>query len=746
MADSETNGETAMSLKRTLNGDTTTVTPAIPVDVVDSSLQNSPGASTDAIESAAKRVKIDTSEDKLVSNPQESIGRNGSAGSEIVPSSHTPPSTRVKGMASIKPEYLLNTYKKNPDPTEGDDAAEQRGKDDRDNGGGGKKKQKKQKGQNKERKFGTWGDAIKLCNSRAYFPEFLPEVCKFGDSCKMCHDLRKYMKEGKNQDLQTFGAICPVYEAYGKCNDGWKCRFAGSHSEEMEHEDGRKELVLKENMAVVDAKGDDEVRTGIYNIVSTEVKLALAKRQFDLRKSETYVAWLDKETRETEKLYNQKRVEGEERQEYRAQFVDPPFLPSEKRRVYFDASTPVLAPLTTQGNLPFRRMCVEFGAQLTYSEMAFGMPMIQGQKNDWALMKAHASEISPPRAPTSIVQGYDNSKDLKFSVQIEANQIMPATKATEAVTALVPHLRLVDLNCGCPLDAICKEGGGSSLLESYSKLEKMVRGMNIVSRDVPITVKIRTGSKDVKPTAQKIIERMAFGGEQARERHGAPGCAAITLHGRSKQQRYTKDANWSYIAECAALVKSYNKKKDGLTDTIREADERTQANNKNGEMYFIGNGDCYSHVQYYDNIKNSGVDSVMIARGALIKPWVFEEIEKGDYIDKSATERLSYVEKFARYGLEAWGSDEMGVGTTRRFLLEWLSFAHRYVPVGLLEHLPPSIQDRPPAYRGRNELETLLASENYLDWIKISEMFLGPAHKDFSFVPKHKSNAYEAEG
>ena len=61
----------------------------------------------------------------------------------------------------------------------------------------------------------------------------------------------------------------------------------------------------------------------------------------------------------------------------------------------------------------------------------------------------------------------------------------------------------------------------------------------------------------------------------------------------------------------------------------------------------------------------------------------------------------------------------MGIGVTRRFLLEWLSFAYRYIPVGILEHLPPSLQDRPPAWRGRNDLETLLGSDNYKDWIKI---------------------------
>jgi hypothetical protein len=67
----------------------------------------------------------------------------------------------------------------------------------------------------------------------------------------------------------------------------------------------------------------------------------------------------------------------------------------------------------------------------------------------------------------------------------------------------------------------------------------------------------------------------------------------------------------------------------------------------------------------------------------------------------------------------------MGIGTTRRFLLEWLSFAHRYVPVGLLEHLPPNIQDRPPRFKGRNDLETLMASEHYKDWIKLRYVFFG---------------------
>lgn len=348
------------------------------------------------------------------------------------------------------------------------------------------------------------------------------------------------------------------------------------------------------------------------------------------------------------------------------------------------------------------------------------LPLIQGTKSEWALMKAHESEISPPNfspRPNSVVQSYDNSKDLKFGAQISASKGWQALKAAEVMSQMLPNLRVIDLNCGCPIDLVYRTGAGSALLDAPSKLEKFIRGMNAVSGEIPITAKIRMGTRNDKPTAQKLIERLAFGGVEWGDRLGPPGCAAITLHGRSRQQRYTKTADWSYIADCAAQIKNYHEKKDEMLDTVREADARYLPNGE--RVYFIGNGDCYSHVNYYDNINKGGVDSVMVARGALIKPWIFEEIEKNQYIDKTASQRLEYVEKFVKYGLEAWGSDEMGIGLTRRFLLEWLSFTHRYVPVGIMEHLPPSLQDRPPAYRGRNDMETLLASDNYQDWIKI---------------------------
>ncbi|EAW07354.1 tRNA dihydrouridine synthase DUS3 [Aspergillus clavatus NRRL 1] len=669
---------------------------------------------------------------------------------------------RVKGIAPVKAEFIVQKSAR-PQPVEADntvdadDAAEAASHQQRESEQKGKKKTS---GQNKGRDFGQHNDAKGLCPSRAFSPEFSPKECKFGDRCRFEHDVRTYLKEHKRADLTTFGGICPLWEAKGRCPYGYKCRFVGSHMTERETADGRKELVLVEDetrkkaQPLVPHASED----GIVNAVSMEDKVAVARRKIKTPRSDAYLTWLDKTSKALEKNLHGRHfdddAEGEvgadvkvSLEDVRAAYVEPPFLPSEKRRLYFGPETPALAPLTTQGNLPFRRLCTDLGAQFTYSEMAMGMSLIQGQKSEWALMKAHETEAIPPTISSgaNIVQGYDNSQDLKFGAQIAANKPWHAIKATELLGRLTPHLRVIDLNCGCPIDQVYRDGAGSALLDHQSKLEKILRGMNAVSEAIPITVKIRTGTRDASPNALKLIERLTLGGHESSMLNiGPPGVAAITLHGRTRQQRYTKQADWSYIAECAALIKRLNEKTDEVTDTVREPDARTLPNG--GKVYFLGNGDCYSHKDYEDHINNAGVDAVMVGRGAIIKPWVFEEIQTGQYLDKTATERLAYVEKFAKYGLDTWGSDEHGVGTTRRFMLEWLSFTQRYVPIGLLDYLPPNIQDRPPAWRGRNELETLLGSPNYKDWIKITEMFLGPAHKDFKFEPKHKSNAYEPQG
>lgn len=134
----------------------------------------------------------------------------------------------------------------------------------------------------------------------------------------------------------------------------------------------------------------------------------------------------------------------------------------------------------------------------------------------------------------------------------------------------------------------------------------------------------------------------------------------------------------------------------------------------------FGNGDILSYEDYVEARKTApSISGVMIGRGALVKPWIFQEIKDGKPWDPSSGERLDILKKYVNYGLEHWGSDTKGVENTRRFLLEWQSFLYRYVPYGLLERPPQKINQRPDYFRGRDDLETLMASPSSKDWVKL---------------------------
>lgn len=136
------------------------------------------------------------------------------------------------------------------------------------------------------------------------------------------------------------------------------------------------------------------------------------------------------------------------------------------------------------------------------------------------------------------------------------------------------------------------------------------------------------------------------------------------------------------------------------------------------------------------------VSAVMIGRGALIKPWIFKEIKEQKPWNPNSNERYEIMRKYVNYGLEHWGSDNKGIENTRRFFLEWQSFLYRYVPYDLLLKPPQQMNQRPQKYRCRDEMETLMSSSSSQDWVKLSEMLLGPVPQGFTFVPKHKANAY----
>ena len=124
---------------------------------------------------------------------------------------------------------------------------------------------------------------------------------------------------------------------------------------------------------------------------------------------------------------------------------------------------------------------------------------------------------------------------------------------------------------------------------------------------------------------------------------------------------------------------------------------------------------------------------------------LFTEIAERRHWDISASERLDMLRSFVQFGHEHFGTDTKGVEATRRYLLEWLSFLHRYVPVGLLERPRVSIQQKNPPFDARNDLEQLLGSSDAKSWIRISEMLIGPVPDGFKFTPKHKSATQSEE-
>jgi len=375
--------------------------------------------------------------------------------------------------------------------------------------------------------------------------------------------------------------------------------------------------------------------------------------------------------------------------------IDLSPYPTKTRKLIDFSNKVYVAPLTTVGNLPFRRILKRYGADITCGEMAVARNLLEGKTGEWALLKRHPEE------------------DV-FGIQIASGHADMYTRISEVIENEGIHVDFVDLNLGCPIDVICDKGAGAKLMLRDNKLKESVQGMTSVL-SCPVTIKIRTGWDENKPFAHRLVPKI--------QNWGIDGISAIMIHGRSRLQRYHKLADWEYIKKVA------NSQSPDIP-----------------RIPVIGNGDIFSYTDYERNVlDNDGLNTTaMLGRGALVKPWLPTEIKERRHWDISASERLDMLKEFVKCGLEHWGSDQQGLNSTRRFLLEWLSFLYRYIPVGLLEVVPQNMNQRPPNHMcGRNDLETLMLSKNCADWIKISEMLLGPVPEGFEFEPKHRANGYK---
>jgi tRNA-dihydrouridine synthase 3 len=281
----------------------------------------------------------------------------------------------------------------------------------------------------------------------------------------------------------------------------------------------------------------------------------------------------------------------------------------------------ILAPLTKGGNLPFRRLCTDFGMETSISEMIYARGLLKGSPVENARLRR-------------------SEKEQTYGVQIATNQIEEGLNAIQ----LIRGADFIDLNCGCPIYDVTRRGLGSSLLRSPSKLHKLVKGL-VDGSDIPVTAKIRLGCEDANPTAfLKNVEALC-----------EAGVSAITIHGRTAQQRYSKDADWEFIKQ--AVIQNEEK---GY-----------------GHIPIIGNGDILTHYEARRRMKDTGVHSVMVGRGALMKPWIFKEFNDNAMWLPTAKERVQVYRTLAQYMKEHFGGDDIGRKRAWTFLPWHLQFLSR---------------------------------------------------------------------
>ena len=225
----------------------------------------------------------------------------------------------------------------------------------------------------------------------------------------------------------------------------------------------------------------------------------------------------------------------------------------------------VLAPMAGVTDLPFRLLCKEQGAGLLCMEMISAKALQYNNKNTKALL-----EIDPRECPVSL-QLFGADPDI-ISEQAKRIEELP--------------FQILDLNMGCPVPKVVRNGEGSALMNQprlvYDIVYKTARAIQ-----KPVTVKIRKGFNDESVNAVEIARII----EDA-------GGAAVAVHGRTREQYYSGEADW---------------------DIIRQVKEAVH-------IPVIGNGDVTSGKRAIAMMEQTGCDGVMIGRGAQGNPWIFREL------------------------------------------------------------------------------------------------------------------------
>jgi nifR3 family TIM-barrel protein len=233
-----------------------------------------------------------------------------------------------------------------------------------------------------------------------------------------------------------------------------------------------------------------------------------------------------------------------------------------------------LAPMEDVTDIGFRQLCKRFGAAMVYTEFVSAEALVRSVKS--TISKLTIDDAERP-----------------VGIQIYGRDVPQMVEAAQIVEEQA-HPDVIDLNFGCPVKKVAGKGAGAGMLQNIPLLLDITREV-VKAVKTPVTVKTRLGwNKE-----QLVITTLA---EQLQD----CGIQALTIHGRTRSQMYTGEADWSLIGEVKA--------------------------NPRIHIPIIGNGDITTPEQAKQAFERYGVDAVMIGRATFGRPWIFQEIR--DYLDE----------------------------------------------------------------------------------------------------------------
>ncbi len=271
----------------------------------------------------------------------------------------------------------------------------------------------------------------------------------------------------------------------------------------------------------------------------------------------------------------------------------------------------LLAPMEDVSDPPFRALCKEHGADVLYTEFISSEGLIRDAEK--STMKLDIYDFERP-----------------IGIQIFGYQIESMRLAAEICEKAQPEF--IDINYGCPVKKVTKKGAGAGILKDIPKMVSMTKEI-VNATKIPVTVKTRLGWDENSKYIVEVAERLQD-----------VGIKALSIHGRTRKQMYKGDADWSLIGE----VK----------------------NNPKMHIPIFGNGDVNTPEKAVEYRARYGVDGVMIGRGAIGNPWIFNEIKHfiktGTHLSPpSIADRVDACKQHLKHSIE-WKGEVLGIAEMKR--------------------------------------------------------------------------------